>query len=120
MSMRTTWFNQRQSARFIERLRKRFPGYRVDLIWDNAPWHRGQTVSLALEKHRIHEHRLPPYSPELNACEPLIRWHKEVLSYNWCWAGLDELAKAFKSFNFSLAYRPLEVLRRCRPVMSTS
>jgi len=41
-------------------------------------------VENALQKHRLREHRLPPYSPKLNACEPLIRWHKEVLSYNWC------------------------------------
>jgi len=118
--MRTTWFNQGQSAKFVERIRKRFPGYRIGLVWDNAPWHKGMKVKNALRKRKIHEHRLPPYSPELNACEQLIRWHKEVLSYNWCWDDLEGLGNAFKTFNISLAHRPEEVIRRCKPVLSTS
>jgi len=31
------WFNQRNTARFLEKIRRKLRGYRIDLVWDSAP-----------------------------------------------------------------------------------
>lgn len=35
------WFNQGTTAQFLDKVRSRLPGYRIDVVWDNAPWHKG-------------------------------------------------------------------------------
>jgi len=109
------WFNQQNTARFLEKIRRELRGYRIDLIWDSAPWNRGAIVRDALERNRIRSHRLPAYSPEMNAAEPWIRWAKEVLSENTCWLGLKALVRAFNGFVASMSRRAQEILRRCVP-----
>lgn len=73
ITMQVPSFNQRYSASFIDKIRKYLPGYQIDLIRDNASWHKAQKLHGVLRKNRFHEHRLPAYSPEMNACEYFIR-----------------------------------------------
>jgi transposase len=110
-------FNQHHSAKFLWKIRQALPGYRIDLVWDNAPWHGGRSVQKALSKAKIREHRLPAYSPKMNACEYFIRWAKDVLSYNYCWKELSDLKRSFRAFVASLARKANKVLQRCRPEM---
>lgn len=117
ITMQVDRFNQKNTAKFIAKIRKKLPGYRIDLIMDNAPWHNGRLVQKALSVNRIREHRLPPYSPKMNACEYFIRWAKSVLSYNWCWKNLEALKFSFRGFVASLARIPQEVLKTCKPEM---
>jgi len=109
------WFNQQNTARFLEKIREKLRGCRIDLVWDSAPWHRGAIVGEALERYRIRSHRLPAYSPEMNAAEPWIKWVKEALSENTCWLGLKALVRSFNGFVASMSRRTQEVLRRCVP-----
>lgn len=117
ITMQVDSFNQQNSARFLYKIRKELPGYRIDLVWDNAPWHGGRSVQKALSKTRIREHRLAPYSPKMNACEYFIRWAKEILSYNFCWKDLISLKQSFRAFVASLARKADLVLQRCKPKM---
>jgi len=117
ITMQVPSFNQRYSAKFIDKIRKKLPGYRIDLVWDNASWHKAQTLQEVFRRNRIHEHRLPTYSPEMNACEYFIRWIKEVLSYNFCWNNLKDLKYAFRAFVATLSRKRNEVLQRCKPKM---
>ena len=51
------------------------------LVLDNAGLHRSTTVRQALpdlRKHNVHLFYLPPYSPELNAIEPVFRAVKHL------------------------------------------
>lgn len=117
ITMQVDRFFHGNTARFIQRIRQSLPGYRIDLIWDGASWHKGRSVQKALSKTRIHAHRLPGYSPMMNAAEYFIRWSKEVLAYNFCWKDLPSLKYSFRGFVASMARRATEVLRRCRPQM---
>jgi transposase len=115
--MQVKRFNQKNTAKFIYKIRDQFPGYRIDLVCDNAPWHNGKLVKKALAKTRIREHRLPPYSPQMNASEYFIRWSKEILSYNFCWKDLHSLKYSFRGFVASLSRKTKEVIQRCKPKM---
>jgi transposase len=111
-------FTSKNSARFLRKLRDQLAGYRIDLVWDNGPWHNGRLVQKAISQTHVHEHRLPAYSPMMNAAEYFIRWAKEVVSYNFCWKDLTSLKNSFKGFVASLSWKAGEVLRRCKPKMS--
>lgn len=82
--METSTFNGKQSAQFLEKIRGEFPGRRIDLVWDNGPHHKGEEVEKAVKKFNIRLVPLPAYSPELSKIEPLWRWTKEKVTYNYC------------------------------------
>ncbi len=115
ITLKVDWFNQENTARFLEKIRSKLGGYRIDLVWDSAPWNRGPIVRDALVRERIRSHRLPAYSPEMNAAEPWIKWVKEVLSENTCWLELKALVRAFNGFVASMSRRAQQVLCRCVP-----
>ncbi|MEG6548831.1 transposase [Desulfocurvibacter africanus] len=117
ITMQVKHFDQKTTARFVKKLRRSLAGWRIDMIWDNALWHKGQAVRDEIRTSRIHEHRLPAYSPQMNACEYYIRWTKETLSYNYCWQSSLALKFALRGFAVSVAGRKDEVLRRCKPQM---
>lgn len=117
VTMLCPWFDQAQTAQFLEKIRRRLWGYRIDLVYDGAPYHKGSRVRQALKHYRMHAHRLPAYSPQMNAAEPWIGWVKEVLSANTCWQDRRSLVHSFTGFVASLARRTHEVLRRCVPDM---
>ncbi len=51
------------------------------LVLDNASLHRSATIRQALpdlRKHNVYLYYLPPYSPELNAIEPVFRAVKHL------------------------------------------
>lgn len=108
-------FNAENTARFLEKLRAKLPGYRIDALGDRATHHKGEAVAKALAKTHIHRHLLPAHSPKMNAAEQWIRWAKEDLSYNICWEDLKALVRAFHGFVVSMAHRSAEVLQRCVP-----
>ena len=116
--MQVNWFKQKTTARFLRKVRNTLPGCRIDLVWDNARWHQGEDVRQEMASLRLHEHRLPSYSPEMNAGEYFIRWAKSMLSYHFCWDSVEALRLAFRGFVASLVHRAREILKRCKPKMS--
>ncbi len=117
LTMLCAWFTQATTAKFLAKIRRRLRGVRIDLIYDNAPHHKGAAVEQALAHHDIEGHRLPPYSPQMNAAEPWIGWAKDVLSANTCWQEHVALVRSFIGFVASMTKRPHDVLRRCVPDM---
>jgi hypothetical protein len=89
----------------------------MDLVMDNAPHHQGTIVEEALARGRMIAHRLPPYSPPMNATEPWIGWAKAVWSANTCWQDHGTLVCACIGFVALMTKRPSVVLRRCVPDM---
>lgn len=59
--------------KFLDRLATDYPGCRVHLIADQHPTHKAKTITawLAENEHRIVQHFLPGYAPELNPVELL-------------------------------------------------
>jgi hypothetical protein len=117
ITMLCTWFTQEATAKFFAKLRRGLKDQPIDLVYDNAPHHKGAIVEEALVHCRLQPHRLPPYSPQMNAAEPWIGWSKEVLSANTCWQEHAGLVRSFIGFVASMTKRPHEVLRRCVPDM---
>lgn len=112
------WFCQLNTARFLDKIRLWLPGWRLDVILDNAPWHRRALVREAFQRNHLHPHYLPAYSPQMNAAEPWIRWAKDDLSANLCWMDLKDLFRSFNGFVVSMCQRRVEILRRCVPQLS--
>jgi transposase len=117
ITMLCAWFTPETTARFLAKVRRCLQGRRIDLVMDNAPHHQGVIVEEALERCRILAHRLPPYSPQMNAAEPWIGWAKAVLSANTCWQDQGALVRSCIGFVASMTKRPSAVLRRCVPAM---
>ena len=67
--------NSETSAAFLERSRERHGG-RLNVIWDNAPAHRGEAVREWLGKPGVNLRlvNLPGYSPDFNADETIWGW----------------------------------------------
>ena len=77
--------NSGTSAAFLDRLRQRHSGP-LDVIWDNAPAHRGEAVREYLRTPGLGLRlvNLPGYSPDFNADEAVWGWAREEATGNLC------------------------------------
>ena len=77
--------NSGTSAAFLEGLRQRHSGP-LNVIWDNAPAHRGEAVREYLRTPglglRLMD--LPGYSPDFNADQAIWGWAREEVIGNLC------------------------------------
>lgn len=80
----TDVFNGRTFLGFLQALTRRYRR-KVFLIIDNGPCHNLDADGrrwLAQNAHRIELHRLPPYSPELNAIEGVWKTARRRTTHN--------------------------------------
>ena len=71
------------TASFFLTLRAYFSHCRIDLVFDNAPWHYGADVAFIAKTYHISLHYLPVYSPDLNPIKPLWDWIRQGATYNY-------------------------------------
>lgn len=64
---------------FLDYMAEQTAGRPVQLVLDNASWHRSAKVNW----HHIQKQFLPPYSPDLNPIERLWMWIKDNHFTNW-------------------------------------
>lgn len=79
-----TVFNGYTFLRFLQRLVRRYRR-KLILIIDNGPCHNLDAEGkawLRANRHRIELHRLPPYSPELNAIEGVWKTTRRSTTHN--------------------------------------
>ena len=112
--------NSETSAAFLEQLRERHDG-RLNVIWDNAPAHRGEAVRGLLGKPGLNLRliNLPGYSPDFNADEAIWGWAREEATGNLCLGSRAAVQEKVGSFLSGLACRKDEVRRRCRTVLQS-
>ena len=112
--------NSDTSAAFLEQLRERHDG-RLNVIWDNAPAHRGEAVRGLLRKPGLNLRliSLPGYSPDFNADEAIWGWAREEATGNLCLGTRAVVQERVGGFLAGLASRPAEVRRRCRTVLQS-
>ncbi len=112
--------NSETSAAFLEQLRERRGG-RLNVIWDNAPAHRGEAVRGLLRKAGLNLRliNLPGYSPDFNADEAIWGWAREEATGNLCLGTRAAVQERVGSFLAGLANRQEEVRRRCRTVLQS-
>ena len=113
---------QRQGRRggFLEQLWGRHGGP-LNVIWDNAPAHRGEAVRGLLRKPGLNLRllNLPGYSPDFNADEAVWGWAREEVTGNLCLGNRTAVQDKIGGFLAKLVNRPDEVRRRCRTVLQS-
>ena len=112
--------NSGTSAAFLEQLRQRHSG-QLNVIWDNAPAHRGEAVREYLRTPGLELRlvNLPGYSPDFNGDEAIWGWAREEATGNLCLGSRAKVQERVGSFLAGLASRSGEVKRRCRTVLQS-
>ena len=113
-------FNGQTYVDFLERkLARRFyrSGERMIYIQDNASYHKEALVWewFAANRRWLEVHQLPPYSPELNAAEPL--WHHTRVhgTHNRCFKNTQEIMTSLDGVFHSIQRHPDQILGYLRP-----
>jgi transposase len=106
------------SAAFLQQLRARHAEPLV-VFWDNAPAHGGEPLRayLTMPDLRLRLVRLPAYSPDFNAAEPLWDWMRDEVTANTCFGTTANVRAHVDPFFAGLAARKEEVQHRCRTVL---
>jgi transposase len=106
------------SAAFLRQLRAHHAEPLV-VFWDNAPAHGGDPLRayLATPDLRLRLVRLPAYSPDFNAAEPLWDWVRDEVTANTCFGTAATVRAHVDPFFAGLATRADEVRRRCHTVL---
>ena len=106
------------SVSFLKHLRAHHPEP-LTIFWDNAPAHGGDPLRayLARPDLRLQLVRLPAYSPDFNAAEPLWDWVRDEVTANTCFGTAANVRAHVDPFFAGLAARTEEVKRRCRTVL---
>ena len=112
--------NSETSAAFLEQLRERHDG-RLNVIWDNAPAHRGEAVREYLRTPELNLRlvNLPGYSPDFNADEAIWGWAREEATGNLCLGSRAAVQERVGKFLAGLASRKEDVRRRCGTVLQS-
>ena len=106
------------SVAFLKHLRTRHPEPLI-IIWDTAPAHGGDPIraSLAPPEVRLRLVRLPAYSPDYNADEPIWGWIRAEVTANTCFGTAATVRAHVAPFLAGLATRPDAVKQRGRTVL---
>ena len=93
----------------------------LNVIWDNAPAHRGEAVREFLRRPELNLRlvNLPGYSPDFNADEAIWGWAREEATGNLCLGSRGAVQQRVGRFLAGLANRKDEVRRRCRTVLQS-
>ena len=112
--------NSETSAAFLEQLRERHSG-RLNVIWDNAPAHRGEAVREYLRTPGLNLRlvNLPGYSPDFNSDEAIRGWTREDATGNLRSGTREAVNERISSFLAGLTSRKDEVTRNCRTVLQS-
>jgi transposase len=96
--LRSDLMNAEVSALFLNRVLSAYPDRPLLLLWDRAPWHKGEAIRSVLAAHpRLEILWFPPGSPELNPQEHVWKAAREAVSHNHSFAKLPTLATAFQT-----------------------
>lgn len=82
-----SWQNQEEVIKALKKLKKRYPGKKICLVWDNARWHKGNKLRRELKKGgglaNFHLINFPPYAPDTNPQERVWRYAKDRIAHRF-------------------------------------
>ena len=112
--------NSQTSTAFLTQLKERHTGP-LNVIWDNAPAHRGEAVREYLRTPGLGLRlvNLPGYSPDFNADEAVWGWAREEATGNLCLGTKALVQERVGNFLHGLSSQEDEVKRRCRTVLQS-
>lgn len=93
------WVNFESLKVFAEKLCTENPKAKtINLILDNAGYHKSKEFTDFIKTTKIKVHYLPPYSPNLNPIERLWKVMREKITYNRYYEKFSEFTKSLLSF----------------------
>lgn len=96
--MQSDTLNAETSARHLEQLLAAYPDVPILLLWDRAPWHRGEKIREVLAATpRMEVWQFPVAAPDLNPQEHVWKATREAVSHNHRDAQLAVLGKRFEA-----------------------
>lgn len=79
------WQNQEEVIKALKKLKRKYPGKSICLVWDNARWHKGKKIRAELKKGQslvnFHLINFPPYAPDTNPQEHIWRYVKDRIAH---------------------------------------
>ncbi len=95
---RTTELNAGITAQHLQQALDHYPGKRIVLFWDRAPWHRGAALrELLAANPRLEIVKFPTASPDLNPQEQVWKQTRRAVSHNHVTPKLPALADRFET-----------------------
>ena len=95
----TLTINAENITYFFESLLMKYPTGTVNVILDQARYHRCEEVRQWVKQHpRIKLHYLPPYSPNLNAIEQVWKIMHEYTTNNQYYASFRQFSEKITEF----------------------
>jgi len=94
---KANWFNGETFQQFLEYMLLVFD--KVCLILDNVRYHKAKSLEPFLEENsdRLKIYSLPPYSPELNAIEPVWKETRKEATHNRYFGSMRGLTRAVQT-----------------------
>jgi putative transposase len=94
---RTLRMNAAMTAQHLQALLDAYPEQPLLLLWDRAPWHRGQPIrDLLAANPRLELLALPVAAPDLNPQEQVWKATRRAVSHHHPHTCLSALAAAFE------------------------
>ncbi|MGH3091584.1 MAG: IS630 family transposase [Gaiellaceae bacterium] len=95
--MRSDVMNSQASARHLEQILDSVPDVPILVLWDRAPWHRGQPIrDVRSANPRLEIMYFPVAAPDLNPQEHIWKATRRAVSHNHLMPKLPELAERFE------------------------
>jgi transposase len=112
-------FHGESYTSFLNSIAERYPRKEVFFIHDNAPYHKALEVRewLSCYGHRFHLCRLPPYSPEFNATEPIWHYVRMHATHNRYHANEAEFVSVLDETLSGIGRRPDQVQGYLNPFL---
>ncbi len=91
--------NAATTAQHLQTLLDAYPQQPLLLLWDRAPWHRGQPIrDLLVANPRLELIELPIATPDLNPQEQVWKATRRAVSHHHAHTRLSNLADAFEHY----------------------
>jgi len=110
-----------ESGVFLANQNDRGGGDILNVIWDNAPAHRGEVLReyFRMPSLNLRLVNLPGYSPDFNVDEAIWGWAREETTRNLCLGTRAAVHERLGNFLSGPASRKDEVRRRCLTVLQS-
>jgi transposase len=97
--MRAKKMNAKTTSQHLLQILEAVPDVPIVLLWDRAPWHRGEPIRDVLAAHpRLELIYFPVAAPDLNPQEHVWKAARRAVSHNHSLSRLDDLADRFEKY----------------------
>lgn len=99
-AFKTMRANSETSCKILNEIGNLYRGYKIVIVWDNAPWHKSAMIRDFLDKttHQFHLIQFPPYAPDINPQEHVWKTGRSNVTHNRFIEDIDKATDEFIDF----------------------